>query len=68
MNNNNGFWDFASKHPIITVFGITGALSGVANIVRAIKGVPGTTIKVNKDGGDPNVSYVIESAEADVEE
>ena len=67
-NNNNGFRGFACEHPIMTVFGITGALSGIANIVRAVKGVPGTTIKLNKDGGDPNVSYVIANTDNDVEE
>lgn len=67
-NNNNGFWEFACEHPIMTVFGITGALSGIANIIRAVKGVPGSTIKINKDDGDPNVSYVITNTESDVKE
>ena len=60
--NNNGFWEFASKHPIITIFGIGSALSGVAGIVRAAKGVPepSATVKVYK-ADKPKESNVIET-------
>lgn len=62
MSNNNGFWEFAGKHPFITVFGIGSALSGVAGIIRAVKGVPepSATVKVYK-ADKPNESNVIET-------
>ena len=60
--NNNGFWEFANKHPFVTIFGIAGAFGGVAKIIRAAKGVPEpvTTIKVRKMD-EPNENVVVET-------
>jgi hypothetical protein len=59
---SNGFWEFANKHPFMTIFGIAGAFGGVANIIRAAKGVPepSATVKVYK-ADKPNERNVIET-------